>query len=155
VRNKPQELFHLVKAFHAVAVFPAMRVGVRAAKDCVDELVFLDREFGEVPPASALAERALRQLERYRDDPEYRFQLPLAEAGSPFQRRVWAAIATVSAGRTATYGALAKALGSVPRAVGQACGANPFPLVIPCHRIVAAGGLGGFAHQREGFHLGV
>lgn len=141
-------------AFHAVAVFPAMRVGVRAA-ECVEELVFLPHDFRACAPANRLAERALRQLERYRDDPEYRFDLPLAAAGTAFQRRVWEAIAAVPRGRTATYGALARALGSVPRAVGQACGANPFPLVIPCHRIVAAGGLGGFAHQRDGFLLGV
>jgi methylated-DNA-[protein]-cysteine S-methyltransferase len=143
-----------MNTYQAVASFPAMRVGVRATL-AVQEIVFLENSFVEIPPANALAERALRQLERYRDDPEYRFALPLAEAGSPFQRRVWAAIAAVPRGSTATYGALAKTLGSVPRAVGQACGANPFPLVIPCHRIVAAGGLGGFAHQKQGFHLSV
>ena len=55
----------------------------------------------------------------------------------------------------ATYGKLAADLGSAPRAVGQACGANPFPLIVPCHRVTSAAGLGGFANAREGWLLEV
>jgi methylated-DNA-[protein]-cysteine S-methyltransferase len=58
-------------------------------------------------------------------------------------------------GRTLTYGTIAKALGSAPRAVGQACGANRFPVAIPCHRVVAAAGVGGFAHHAQGFHVDI
>lgn len=141
--------------FHAVMEFPAMRLGLRAAGEQLEEIVFLPASARLVDPHGLVAERAVRQLEHYRDDPDYRFDLPLVESGTAFQRRVWAAIAAVPRGSTASYGALAKALASAARAVGQACGANPFPLVIPCHRIVAAGGLGGFAHKRDGFHLSV
>lgn len=66
-----------------------------------------------------------------------------------------AAIAAIPRGRTATYGELATSLGSAPRAVGQACGANPFPLIVPCHRVTSAAGLGGFANAREGWLLEV
>ena len=79
----------------------------------------------------------------------------LARTGTPFRQRVWAAISAIPRGRTATYGALAAQLGSAPRAVGQACGANPFPLIVPCHRVTAASGLGGFANAHDGWLLDV
>lgn len=72
-----------------------------------------------------------------------------------FRRSVWAKIAAIGPGRTRSYGEIARELGSAPRAVGQACGANPLPLVIPCHRVVASGGIGGFAHHEAGFYLSV
>ena len=71
-------------------------------------------------------------------------------------RRVWAEIATIPSGKTHTYGQLAKSLKNAPRAVGQACGANPYPVVVPCHRVLAANGrLGGFAGHTDGFLLDV
>ncbi|RDS98677.1 methylated-DNA--[protein]-cysteine S-methyltransferase, partial [Burkholderia contaminans] len=70
-----------------------------------------------------------------------------------FQHRVWDVISDIPPGTVLTYGQVAKRIGSAPRAVGQACGANYFPLVIPCHRVVAAGGLGGFAnHDDNGYY---
>lgn len=141
--------------FNAVVALPAMCVGVRTAGDAIGEITYLPRTTALVAPDNALAERAARQLERYAADPDFRFELPLADAGTPFQRRVWAAIRSIHRGRTLTYGEMARGLRSAPRAVGQACGANPFPLVIPCHRVVGAKGIGGFAHHGDGFHIEV
>jgi len=71
--------------------------------------------------------------------------LPLAHCGTPFQRRVWRALAAVPMGGVVSYGDLARRLHSGARAIGGACAANPFPVLIPCHRVVAAdGGLGGY-----------
>ncbi|MFN3883594.1 MAG: methylated-DNA--[protein]-cysteine S-methyltransferase [Rhodocyclaceae bacterium] len=110
----------------------------------------------EIEPQTPLAREAVRQLSAYLKDPLFAFSLPLAPAGTAFQRRAWAGIAAIPAGSTLTYGELARSIGSSARAVGQACGANPYPLVIPCHRIIAAGGaLGGFDHRRGGFLLEV
>jgi len=139
--------------FDAVVKFPAMHVGVRTERGRLSEICFLPFSVSLVHPRTKLAERAARQFERYVADPDFAFDLPLAEAGSPFQRRVWDAIRTVPRGATVTYGQVAKAVRSAPRAVGRACGANWFPLVIPCHRVVAAGGLGGFGNHGAGFHL--
>jgi methylated-DNA-[protein]-cysteine S-methyltransferase len=98
----------------------------------------------------------VRQLRAYLKDARCEFSLPLAPAGTVFQRKVWQGISAIRPGRTHTYGELALAIGSSPRAVGNACGANPYPLVVPCHRVVAANrGLGGFARQRGGFLLDV
>lgn len=139
--------------FDAVIAYPAMHVGVRTDAGVVAEIAFLPKSVATVAPATKLAARAVRQLERYAAHPDARFDLPLAEVGSPFQRRIWDAIRAIPRGKVLTYGQIAKALRSAPRAVGQACGSNWFPLVIPCHRVVGANGLGGFGHHGEGFHL--
>jgi len=143
------------KSYQARLRTPFGVVGVRTAGEMIAEIVYLPRSARALAPADPLAERACAQIERYVDDPDFRFDLPLAESGTPFQRRVWAKIAKIETGHTRTYGELARELRSAPRAVGQACGANPLPLVVPCHRVLAASGIGGFAHREGGFHLAV
>jgi len=130
-------------------------VGVRTEGEALAEIVYLPRSAGALAPANALAERACAQIEKYVVDPGYRFKLPLKRLGTAFQRRVWEQISAISMGETRTYGDLARTLRSAPRAVGQACGTNYFPLVIPCHRVVAASGIGGFAHHSGGYLIEV
>jgi methylated-DNA-[protein]-cysteine S-methyltransferase len=102
-------------------------------------------------PVDGIAEHAMRELERWLDDPAFRFTVALAPAGTAFRKRVWAALAAIPCGQSRTYGDVARIVRSAPRAVGQACGDNPIPLVIPCHRVVAANGsLGGFMHATDG-----
>ncbi|MDH4188995.1 MAG: methylated-DNA--[protein]-cysteine S-methyltransferase [Betaproteobacteria bacterium] len=141
--------------FDAVIGGPAMHIGLCTEPECIAEIVYLPRSRAVIAPRNRLAERAARQIERYLADPDAGFDFPLAEAGTDFQRRVWQAMRGIARGRTQTYGEMARVLGSAPRAVGQACGANPFPIVIPCHRVVAAGGLGGFSHASKGFLIEV
>ena len=94
---------------------------------------------------TALLTRASAQLLDYFAGKRRHFDLPLAPQGTPFQRALWQALSAIPYGELRTYGELACALGSVPRAVGGACGRNPIPIIIPCHRVVAAGSLGGFS----------
>ncbi len=141
--------------FQARLPTPFALVGLRTEDGVLAEIVFLPPSMGALPPLDKLAERACAQIEKYADDPDYRFRLPLKTVGTQFQRRVWNAIAAVPRGQTLTYGRMARALGSAARAVGQACGSNYFPLVIPCHRVVAASGLGGFAHSDGGYLIQV
>ena len=143
--------------FSAVVPAPFGAIGVRTAGDRLQELVYLQPSHALQDPLDALAEQAAVQIERYFAEPDFRFDLPLATVGTSFQQRVWHAIASIPRGTVRTYGDLARLLGSAPRAVGQACGANWFPLIVPCHRVTAAGGLGGFANSDDasGFHLGV
>jgi methylated-DNA-[protein]-cysteine S-methyltransferase len=130
-----------------------MRVGIRTRNETLEGIRYLPRSVRLREPSSRLAERVVRQLERYRDNPDARFDLPLAIEGTPFQRRVWRVLERIPRGETRTYGDVAATLGSAARAVGQACGENRLPIVIPCHRVVAAGGIGGFGHARGGYLL--
>jgi methylated-DNA-[protein]-cysteine S-methyltransferase len=147
--------FALKDHYQARVRAPFGMLGVRTDGDLVSEIVFLPKSVTPLPPQNRLAGKAAAQIARYLDDPEFRFRLPLKEVGTAFQRRVWDAIAAIPCGSTLSYGAIAKQIRSGPRAVGQACGANWFPLVIPCHRVVASGGIGGFANHDEGFHLSI
>jgi len=87
-----------------------------------------------------------QQLDTYFDGKSKKFSLPLAPTGTDFQRRVWAAMAEIPYGQTRTYGELADSIGGVARAVGGACGKNPIPIILPCHRVMGGGGkLTGFS----------
>lgn len=88
---------------------------------------------------------ALDQLAAYFDGELSRFDLPLAPEGSGFQQAVWQQMQAIPLGETRSYGDLARTLGSPAQPVGQACGANPIPVIIPCHRIVGTHGIGGFS----------
>lgn len=94
---------------------------------------------------SALLTEAARQLDAYFAARLSDFDLPLRPAGSTFEQRVWSAMRDIPYGQTRCYGDLAKSIGSAPRAVGGACGKNPIPIVIPCHRVLAKAGLGGYS----------
>lgn len=146
---------HTEQPCQAVIVAPCFCLGVRCDDSEIHEITFLEPRL-EVAPGNALAAEAARQLRAYLADPDFAFGLPLRPSGTAFQRRVWEQIASIPNRQTRTYGELAKALHNAPRAVGQACGANPFPLVVPCHRVIATGGgLGGFARHGGGFLLDV
>ena len=142
--------------FNAVIDAPFGKVGIRTDESVVREIVYLPESVRSIDPYTPLAKRAVQQIERYFERASATFDLPLAQVGTGFQHRVWDAIRAIPPGVVLTYGQVAKQIGSAPRAVGQACGANYFPLVIPCHRVVAAGGIGGFAnHDDDGYFLKV
>ena len=135
--------------FSAVVVLPFGKVGVRTAAGLITELCYLPPHFEAKEAQDATAQLAVEQLLAYCDNADYRFTLPLKVAGTDFQKGVWDAISSIPRGSVRTYGELAKHVGSAPRAVGQACGANWFPIVVPCHRVTSAAGLGGFANSDD------
>ncbi len=122
-------------------------VGELTISEQAGAIVALD--WGRGPPeyqrATPLLMRTKGLLEDYFDGVFEPVDLPLAPAGSAFRQRVWRAMRAIPVGETRSYGAVAQALGSAARAVGGACGANPIPILIPCHRVVAGGGLGGYS----------
>src|SRR5512144_1264229 len=143
--------------WQAIIAFPKMKVAVATRGEQLSGIKYLPLAAPDQAPANALAERAVRQLERYREDPDAPFDLPLLIEGTEFQRRLWRALCEIPRGRTLTYGEMARKLGGEDfesaRAVGQACGDNRLPIVIPCHRVVGADGLGGFGHSTGGYLL--
>jgi methylated-DNA-[protein]-cysteine S-methyltransferase len=100
---------------------------------------------GEAGNGSQLLAEAARQLDAYFAGKLSRFDLPLQPAGSDFEQRVWSAMQRIPYGKTQSYGGLATSIGSAARAVGGACGKNPIPIVIPCHRVLSKAGLGGYS----------
>lgn len=139
----------------AIIAAPGFSVGVATDGAEVQGVEFLPAQAAR-PGCLALTARAATQIAAWLDSPGAVFDLPLAAQGTPFQRRVWQSIAAIPLGQLLTYGEIARQIGSAPRAVGQACGSNPYPLLVPCHRVVAAsGGLGGFNHQGSGYLIEV
>lgn len=137
--------------FAAILELPFGKFGICVDAESVTELRFLPPQAAARPATTEFAAEIAARIRTWIAAPRTPLQLPLAACGSAFQRRVRAALQTIPPGEVRTYGEIAHLLGSAPRAVGQACGANPFPLVVPCHRVVAANGIGGFANARDGY----
>ncbi|HYH40476.1 MAG TPA: methylated-DNA--[protein]-cysteine S-methyltransferase [Burkholderiales bacterium] len=138
----------MLESFHAKYPAPFAVLGIRTVGGMVTDIEYLPPGVAPLAPLNPLAERACREIERYLDDPEHVFDLPFAYAGTAFQCKVWRQISAIPAGRTLTYTDVARALKTAPRPVGGACGANRIPIVIPCHRVLAAHGIGGFMRGR-------
>jgi len=140
----------VLETYQARYLTPFAVLGIRAAGERLEGIDYLPRGAATLDPLTRFAERVCRQIQRYLEDPAFAFDLPFEYIGSGFQCTVWRAIHGIPSGRTLTYKALAQRLRTSPRPVGGACGANRIPLVIPCHRVVASGGIGGFMHARSG-----
>lgn len=110
-----------------------------------DAIVALDWGWGRDQTETALLLRARDQLHAYFDGERREFDLPLAPAGTPYRRLVWAALQKIPYGATRTYGEIAAMAGGSPRSVGTANGSNPIPIIIPCHRVLASNGIGGYS----------
>ncbi|CAH1083941.1 methylated-DNA--[protein]-cysteine S-methyltransferase [Candidatus Nitrotoga sp. 1052] len=134
---------------------PFGMLGIRCEADALTGIDFLEPGATPQPPSQACAREVCEQLQAYFIDPNFHFNLSLKLNGTTHQTKVWQAISAIPSGQTRNYGDLATLLGSSPRAVGQACGANPIPIVIPCHRVVSKSGIGGFIHQRGGDALDI
>lgn len=108
------------------------------------ESVHTPNSAAPLPPGIATL---VAQLRAYCADPQHRFDWSLPN-GTPYQRRVWQCLQSIPAGQTRSYGELARELDSGPRAVAAACRANPYPILVPCHRVVAIHDLGGYCGSR-------
>ena len=141
--------------YDAILDAPPCRLGAIFTGEALTRLDFLPAN----TPISGQIDNRVRQLAdelyAYWHNPAHEFDLLYVPAGTPFQLRVWRALMAIPAGRPTTYGTMAKRLGTAARAVGQACGSNPLPILIPCHRVLAANGLGGFMHSSSGVPLDV
>ena len=130
-------------------------LGIRCTAEALTGIDFLPA--GEKPQRATnmLAEAVCEQLLHYLENPDAQFSVPLELNGTAHQKKVWQAMLNIPCGQTRSYGELAAELKSCAQAVGQACGANPIPVIVPCHRVVGKAGLGGFAHHTSGTHLDI
>ncbi|HEY9097599.1 MAG TPA: methylated-DNA--[protein]-cysteine S-methyltransferase [Thiobacillus sp.] len=145
-----------MQAYDAILPAPMCPLGICFTGDALTRVAFLPARTARITHGTDSRVRWLtRELEAYWADPAHSFDLSFVQQGTPFQIRVWNTLLDIPAGQPTTYGELAKQLGTAARAVGQACGSNPLPIVFPCHRVVSASGLGGFMHASAGAPLGV
>jgi methylated-DNA-[protein]-cysteine S-methyltransferase len=120
-------------------------VGDLTVSEEAGRIVAVDWGWGRDQTETPLLLRARDALHAYFDGEPVAFDLPLAPAGSAYQQRVWAALRDIPLGAVRTYADIARAAGGSPRSVGGANGRNPIPILIPCHRVVATGGIGGYS----------
>lgn len=134
---------------------PFAVLGICCTNDTITGIDFLPLNTPLGAPQNAMAQKLHEAIQHYLQDPAQLDDLPLALTGTPFQQAVWQAIRRIPPGQTLTYTELAQQVGSGARAVANACGANPVPLFVPCHRVVAANGLGGFMKGRKSNSLDI
>ena len=113
----------------------------------VSKIDYLSASTALRKPQNQLAREVARQCKAYFKNPQFQFDLPLKPKGTAHQNKVWKSVLEIPAGQTSAYGQIAKKIKSGSRAVGTACGANPYPLVTPCHRVISAQGIGGFMKE--------
>lgn len=147
--------YHRRMDYQAKLKVPFGVLGIRCTGDAVTGIDFLPA--GEKPrrATSAFAETVCAQLLHYLENPDAQFSVPLELNGTPHRQKVWQAMLAIPRGQTRSYGELASELKSCAQAVGQACGANPIPVIVPCHRVVGKAGLGGFMKHASGDPLDI
>jgi len=141
--------------FQAIISAPFGKLGIRCSNTDLLGIEFLPVKIKSRPPVSEMAKTICAEMEAYLADAKHQIDLPFELDGTHHQCNVWQAMLDIPCGQTQTYGKLAKQIGSSAQAVGQACGSNPIPLVIPCHRVVSKTGLGGFMHRADAEALNI
>jgi methylated-DNA-[protein]-cysteine S-methyltransferase len=134
---------------------PFGALGIHCANEELIGITFLASKSKVLSSPDAFAQEVCAQLQAYLDDADFQFDLPLKLSGTAHQLKVWQAMREIPCGQVQTYGDLAALVNSSPRAVGQTCGNNPIPVVVPCHRVVGKAGLGGFMHSSDNSILNI
>ena len=136
--------------FQATLESPLGKLGIRTNETQLLRVDFLQTNAPLIKPATYIAKETVVQLQCYFADPLYKFKLSVLLSGTAFQKKVWSELSKIPVGQTFSYGEIATKLKSSAQAVGNACRVNPLPIVIPCHRIVAHDGLGGYSGDTSG-----
>ncbi len=145
----------LKSTFQARFPAPFGMLGIQCTDEVLTGITFLSATMKSQSTNNSFVKEICRQLNAYFFAEDFQFDLPLQLNGTEHQLKVWNSLQEIPCGQMRTYGDVAKLVQSSPRAVGQACGNNPIPIVIPCHRIVGKSGLGGFMHSSEGKELNI
>lgn len=131
----------------------AVKLGISTRNDTLCTIDFISSRHKDRLPRNGFIGEVIAQLRAYYKNPRFDFSLPLTSQGTSFQRSVWRILRDIPCGNAWTYKVVAEYLGSSPRAVGGACRANPVSIIVPCHRVVASNGPGGFGGQTQGYKI--
>lgn len=140
---------------YVYCVTPYSKLKIMQQDESLFTIDFISRSGTRLTTDDALLNETLSQIRCYMKSGAFLFDLPLSPQGTAFQQKVWDCLQNIPAGSVRTYGEIAAELHSSPRAVGNACRRNPIPLIIPCHRVVSAKGIGGFAGQTTGQKINI
>lgn len=144
-----------MKTYQAKFSAPFGMLGICCEADTLTGIEFLASDIKPLPPRTVFSRMVCDQLAAYFVSADFHFDIPLKVDGTEHRSKVWQALRAIPCGQTRYYGELAQQISSSPRAVGQACGANPLPIIIPCHRVVSKTGMGGFMHQHNDSALSI
>ena len=145
----------LLESWQAKIEAPFAVLGVRTIGERLVRVEYLPRGAATLKPQTPFSKEVCRQLKAYLKEPNFDFDLPFDYDGTDFQTTVWKAVRSIPVGAVLSYLQVARKIGSAPRPVGTACGANHIPMVIPCHRVVGSQGIGGFMNARRGVAIDV
>lgn len=134
--------------YKAIIQTPIGKLGISTLGHLLTRLDFLNDGSALIVPKEKILDSIVNQLNQYFQCPSFQFNIPYQLQGTPFQNRVWQTLSKLPIQKTVNYGTLAKKLKTGARAVGNACRANPLPILIPCHRVVAQGNLGGYKGEK-------
>lgn len=129
---------------------PIGKLGVIVKDNKLIKIGFLSPQISLKPPGNVELQQIVDKIKEYFFNPKVSLKFSQNLQGTLLQKRIWRRLQKIPFGETITYGELAKKVGTNPRVIGNACRLNPIPLVIPCHRVVAAKGLGGFCGKNSG-----
>ena len=141
---------HQAPALDATVSWPLGVLGIQMEAKAISRVMFLQEDTPPIRPATAAAKRAVEAIQRYLENPHKIPCVSVDLKGTVFQQKVWHALQQLQPGEVVSYGELAKRLGTGARAVGNACRNNPVPVLVPCHRVVAKSGMGGFSGKQSG-----
>ncbi len=140
----------MMQLFSAIIHTPLSNIAFTTHHNKLQTLQFVSKQHKLIAPKTEFDKRVAYQLTQYFKQATVQFNLPMQLIGTSFQQRVWHALQQIPNGETSTYGALAKKLKTSPRAIGNACRANPISIIIPCHRVLAKNHDGGYSGQISG-----
>ncbi len=130
--------------YQATISTPIGKIGIRTSDNYLLGINYLGDSKLIIKPKTIMAKETVEQVLCYFADPKFSFEIPFSLNVTPFQERVLQALRKIPVGATQTYAELAQLLETKPRPIGNACRKNPIPIVIPCHRIIASTGMGGY-----------
>lgn len=130
--------------YKAIIQTPIGKLGISTLGQLLTRLDFLAEDRELIAPHEEIVDRIVNQFNQYFQYSNFQFNIPYQLQGTPFQNRVWQTLSKLPIQKTISYGTLAKKLNTGARAIGNACRANPLPILIPCHRVIGQGNLGGY-----------
>lgn len=132
---------------------PIGKVEIIAIDKQVVRIDYLPAKSRLISPQDPIGQKAAVGIQKYFSDPKTKFNLDFHLVGTDLQKKIWRFLLKIPVGKTITYGELAKKIETSPRVIGNACRRNPIPIVIPCHRVVAKNGIGGYGGKKGGAKL--